>query len=311
MGDTDELEAAIDALYQEPLDRFTAERNTLAASLKKGGKREAASRVKGLAKPGVAAWAVNQAWWRDQASFRAMLESGEQLRSAHLSHARGKDVDVREAAEGRRRAVDAVVRAAIDALGGPSAVAPDLRFRILGTVESLASAGVPKDAAIGRLVKDVQASGFEALSALAGIAPAPEAQRPPRPVIVSRRELPKGKAADSKGPTRAEAREQERARRLEEAAARLADRERNLRDARAEAAGAAAAEKKARARLEKASVRTADLERHLDEAREQEREARQALAQAVRAASEAEMVEARTARDVDAARKALEAEKRP
>src|SRR5690606_37910312 len=162
---------------------------------------------------GVAAWAVNQVWWRDKAAFRAMLDSGDRLRSAHLSHARGKDVDVREAAEERRQAVDAVVREAIDALGGPSAVAPDLRFRILGTVESLASAGLPPDTAIGRLVKDVQASGFEALSALAGIVPSPaSAPPPPRPVIVSRRDAPKGKSPGSRAAGKAEAREQERAR---------------------------------------------------------------------------------------------------
>ncbi len=309
MGDKDDLEAAIDELYQAPLDRFTADRNALAASLRKAGNREAADRVKGLAKPGVAAWAVNQAFWREQSAFRAMLESGDELRSAHLARARGKDVNVREAAEERRKAVDAIVRAAVDALGGADAVAPDLRFRILGTVESLASSGVPPDATLGRLVKEVQATGFEALSALAGIAPAPLPAPPPRPVIVSRKEAPKGKASSDKPSEKAEARARERERRLQEAAARLADREQNLHDAKADAARTAAAEKKVRARLEKASVRTAELERQLEDAREQERALRQELAQAVRAASEAEMVEARTARDVAAAREALAAEK--
>lgn len=309
MGDKDDLEAAIDELYRAPLDRFTADRNALAAALRKAGQRDAADRVKGLAKPGVAAWGVNQAWWQDQATFRGMLETGDQLREAHLARARGKDVNVREAAEDRRRAVDAVVRAAVDALGGPDAVAPDLRFRILGTVESLASSGVPPDTTLGRLVKDVQATGFEALSALAGITPAPAPAPPSRPVIVSRREEPKGRASSTKPSEKAEARAREQQRRLEEAAARLADRERNLRAAKADAAQTSAAEKKARARLEKASVRTAELERHLEDAREQERAARQELAQAVRAASEAEMVEARTARDVASAREALSAEK--
>jgi hypothetical protein len=308
MGDKDDLEAAIDELYRAPLDRFTADRNALASALRKAGNRDGAERVKGLAKPGVTAWAVNQAWWQDQPTFRAMLESGEELRAAHLARARGKDVNVRQAADDRHRAVDAVVRAAIDALGGPDAVAPDVRFRILGTVESLASSGAPPDATIGRLVKDVQATGFEALSALAGITPSPAPPPPPRPVIVSRREEPRGKTSASRAAEKAEAEAREHKRRLDEAKARLADRERNLRAAKSDAAETAAAEKKARARLEKASLRTADLERQLEDARDQERAARQELAQAVRAASEAEMVEVRTARDVESAREALSAE---
>ncbi len=311
-SDAPGLEASIDALYGLPLAEFTARRNALAAELKAAGDRPAADRVKSLAKPGVTAWAVNQAWWQDQAAFRAMLQSGDDLRAAHVARAHGKQGDVRQAAEDRRRAVDAVVRTAIDALGGPAAVAPDVRFRILGTVESLASSGVPPDVTIGRLVKDVQASGFDALSSLAGLASA-ATPVPSRPMIVSRRPEPNTRAASTtrevQKAEKAEAAAREHARRVEEARRRLADREAALRSAKAEASEAAAAEKKARARLEKASERTADLERELEDAREQERAARQQLAHAVRAASEAEMVQARTARDVAAARDALSAEK--
>ncbi|MCC7125349.1 MAG: hypothetical protein IT178_10910, partial [Acidobacteria bacterium] len=62
--DVRDVEAAIDALYQGPLDGFTAARNALAAALKKSGDKAGAERVKALAKPSVTAWAVNQAWWR-------------------------------------------------------------------------------------------------------------------------------------------------------------------------------------------------------------------------------------------------------
>ena len=50
----------IDQLFALPLDEFTAARNELARRLKQDGDAEAAEGVRGLAKPTVAAWAVNQ-----------------------------------------------------------------------------------------------------------------------------------------------------------------------------------------------------------------------------------------------------------
>jgi hypothetical protein len=135
----------------------------------------------------VTAWAVNQAWWRDQPRFQAMLDAGDALREAHIARLRGQSADVRAAAEARQRAVNAVVDRAVDALGGPDEVTPDARHRIAGTIEALASSGVPQDATVGWFSKDLQASGLEALSALTGIAPAPPTKAPaPRPVVVSR-----------------------------------------------------------------------------------------------------------------------------
>ena len=50
-----------DALYGLPLEDFVAERDALAKRLRGEGRREDAQAVKALAKPTVAAWAVNQA----------------------------------------------------------------------------------------------------------------------------------------------------------------------------------------------------------------------------------------------------------
>lgn len=316
MSDSEEraVEGKIDALYQAPLDRFTNDRNALAAELRKGGQRDEAERVKALTKPGVTAWAVNQVWWRDPARFRAMLDAGAAQRDAHLQLLHGKTADVRAAAETRQRSVEAVVDAAVDALGGPDSVAPDTRYRIAGTIEAFASGGVPEDVTIGRLVKDLQLSGLEALSALAGIAPAtapPKSTPPPRPVIVSRSEPSPDKSSSGKSSreareeAKAEAALRQRAMRIDTATARLHERESALRAAKTEAAETEAAEKKARAVLDTATDRVADLERKLEEAQEQERGARRTLTQATKAASEAEMIRARTVRDVDAAREQL------
>src|SRR2546423_1570920 len=50
----------VDALYQEPLDAFTAARNALAKSLAQAADREGAAEVKAMRKPSTAAWALNQ-----------------------------------------------------------------------------------------------------------------------------------------------------------------------------------------------------------------------------------------------------------
>jgi hypothetical protein len=67
----------IDALFQAPLVEFTASRNELAARLKKAGRREEADRVKGLAKPSVSAWVVNQLYWKHQHAFNELLLAGK------------------------------------------------------------------------------------------------------------------------------------------------------------------------------------------------------------------------------------------
>ena len=92
---------AIDALYQEPLDAFTAKRNALAAELRKAGDRATADVVKALSKPSVTAWAINQVWWGNRDVFQAMLAAGARLKDAHLSWSSGGPTDVRAAAEDR------------------------------------------------------------------------------------------------------------------------------------------------------------------------------------------------------------------
>ncbi|MEA2589487.1 MAG: hypothetical protein QOH66_2414, partial [Actinomycetota bacterium] len=54
-----ETDEALDRLYAAPPDRFTAERDALAKSLKTSDKAAAAA-VKALRRPPVTAWALNQ-----------------------------------------------------------------------------------------------------------------------------------------------------------------------------------------------------------------------------------------------------------
>jgi len=78
----------IDELYQLPLDEFTPARNALAKELGDGG-------IKKLEKPNVAAWAVNQLYWRERKLYDEVIKTAEQLRTAYKQMLAGKPADVR------------------------------------------------------------------------------------------------------------------------------------------------------------------------------------------------------------------------
>ncbi len=286
--------------------------------------------MKALAKPSSTAWAVNQAWWQHQDRFQAMLDAGAAQRKAHVAWTQGRQADVRAAGEARRAAVSEVTEAALQALGGHKAVAPDVQYRIAGTVEALASSGVPEGEAPGRLTRDLQSSGLDALTALAEAAGAVQ-----RPTIVARgtpehagrapasrlvsvesspvtpppTPRPAGEAVETARERKAreaeEAAVRARATRLAHARARVTESASALEAATRAADTAAAAETDARAALDSSTKKRTDLEAALDEARAEEAAARRALSSAAAAASRAELDRARVARDATRAQEAL------
>ena len=145
-AETTALEEAIDRLYGLPLEDFTAERDALARRMRREGRREAAERVRGLRKPTVAAWAVNQVMRTQPGAARALLEAGERLRQAHAGLAAGQaDADeLRRAAEAERAAVADLAEAAqglLTAQGRPLSAETLDRVR-----ETLHAASVDDDA---------------------------------------------------------------------------------------------------------------------------------------------------------------------
>ena len=79
-----DFESRIDALFQLPLDEFTAARNALA---KEAGKDAPA--LKQLTKPPVAAWAVNQLYWERRDDYEALGGHMEHIFSLEQALARG------------------------------------------------------------------------------------------------------------------------------------------------------------------------------------------------------------------------------
>lgn len=72
----------VGALYGEPLATFTSTRDAWAKELKTAGETGAATRVKSLRKPALAAWVVNLLVRRDAEQVDQVLTLGESLRAA-------------------------------------------------------------------------------------------------------------------------------------------------------------------------------------------------------------------------------------
>src|SRR5215213_6109237 len=103
---------AEDTLYQIPLSEFTSARNALVTRLKKGGKPEEAARIKGLVKPSIPAWAVNQLFWHHRPEFDALLAVGDRFRKEQAAQLRGRPADLRGPLEQRREALSTLAKLA-------------------------------------------------------------------------------------------------------------------------------------------------------------------------------------------------------
>jgi len=274
----------IDQLYQLPLAEFVGARNALA----KGAGEDAAT-IRALQKPNVAAWAVNQLYWRHRKVYDELIARAEDLRATHQAAARGKGADLRGASRDHEQAVEAALKATLSVLvdeGQPAADAT--RQAIATTLRGLPAAEPP-----GRLTRPLEARGFEMLGGFAAAAAAGKvkAMAAPAPAAAPRPAKSGGKDAAA---AKAAAREQMAAAREALAAAARATRvaEQTVRRQEFEAARAARDADKARQRV-------SDAERAVDEAQ-------QALAEAEREAAAAEKERDSTQTQVKRARAELE-----
>ena len=173
-------EAEVDRLFQLPLAEFTAARNALAKARKTAGDADAATAIKGLSKPSVSAWVVNQLWWSKRPLFDDLLAAGDAARDAAERGA--GPAEQQGTAAKRRDALRALLRAAEEQLreGGHGASTATLR-KITTTLEACAAYGsrLPTPGP-GRLADDMAPPGFDVLASLAGLPkPAPEPEPEP------------------------------------------------------------------------------------------------------------------------------------
>ena len=166
------LDSKIDDLYRGPLKEFVAGRAALAKTLA----GDEAKRVKGLPKPTVAPWAVNQVYWHARPVYDRLAASGEKLRDAQIAALKGKASDVRRATEAHRKAMgDAVTEALRLASGGGAKPSADELTRTLEAVSLARDLPEPP----GRLTKALRPAGFEALAGVPVKAVRPAASTAP------------------------------------------------------------------------------------------------------------------------------------
>jgi hypothetical protein len=236
------LAAHIDELYALPLDEFTHARNAFAKTLSGNDKNDIAS----LVKPSLAMWVVNQLYWQDAPTYKALVDASEKLRTAHRAALNGRKADTAKANELHRMTLEkAVSKAAAIAEKRGGSLTDTVRDAVRRTFAAL-----PTDEAPGRLTREPAPVGF---SLLTGIKP--------RPIDVPNE---KGKAR-GKGQQKEKEREQESAKESEK---------------RRKEAEAKARKEEAKARKDEEKARQAreKREREIEKAEHALREAQQRLA---------------------------------
>jgi hypothetical protein len=230
----------VEGLFRLPLTEFTAARNALAARVKKAGDPVTAEGIKSLTKPSVAAWAVNQLFWKHRIVFDRLLDAGERFRKAQTAQLSGKSADIRSPLESRRAALSELSTHAAKILGeAGNSPTPDTMRRVTTTLEALSTyAGIPDTPQPGRLMDDVQPPGFEALAALVPRIGSDRASGPTRVIPFEFKQPSKKTAKKAADGGDEKAREAERKAQIAAAKAAVQDAERTLRDARKAAQGA-------------------------------------------------------------------------
>jgi len=164
------LDEELDRLYGLPLDEFTAARNELATRLKKAGQDDASASVRGLKKPSVPVWIVNQLARQHPDEVHALVETGRRLRSAQQDALRGRGSEaLRQAAAEERDAVRRLTAEADRLLKENGR--PATQQTIERVAQTLRAAAVEPGAAdllgAGRLADEVESAGFDAIAAIA------------------------------------------------------------------------------------------------------------------------------------------------
>jgi hypothetical protein len=220
-------------------------RNELAKRLKKEGHAAEAEEVRRLAKPSVAAWAVNQLARRRARDLRALLDAAARLRDVQAT-GRG---DFAHAAAAERAAVTKLVGAAAEILSETGRRPTDATLgRVATTLHTAAaSESARADLERGRLTEELEPAGF---GALLGAMP----ESPPT------REDEVGRARERRSARNALAELRTRA---DEAGSRLREAERAVASAREELDRAEAEAARVRSEAADAAAAVEDAEKRL------------------------------------------------
>ena len=152
------LDSQIDELYKLPLETFTKARNALAKTLPPGDKKTVSS----LPKASLAMWVVNQLYWHDAPTYKALVDASEKLRTAHRAALAGRKVDTRKPDELHRTTLEkAFARATAIVQKNGIPLTDTVRDAVRRTLAAL-----PTDESAGRLTREPPAAGFSLLTGI-------------------------------------------------------------------------------------------------------------------------------------------------
>ncbi len=159
-----------DELYRVPPTEFVAHRDRLAAELKKAGKKDDAAAVKGMTKPPLSVWVVNQLARQAQEDLEAYLATGDRLAAAQGSGA-SSDVARKEfqaAAAAQKEALERLVHRMNAILDGAKLTASrDVSERATNNLRwGALDPEARSSLAAGRLHTDLEPPDFSALVGL-------------------------------------------------------------------------------------------------------------------------------------------------
>jgi hypothetical protein len=158
--------SAADELYALPLASFTAERNARAKSARGAGDRDLAARITALPKPSASASLSNRLVRSDAAALQRVLDLGSAMRAAQQTPDRDR---LRELAGERRQLLDrltAQVAASVDKRPA-SAVLEEFAQTLQAALASEQAAAALRT---GRLVRALQANGFDPVDLTGAVA---------------------------------------------------------------------------------------------------------------------------------------------
>jgi hypothetical protein len=207
------LDAQIDELYRLPLEEFTKARNTLAKSLSGTEKKQIGS----LVKPSLPVWIINQLFWHDAPTYKALVDAAEKLRAAHRSALTGQKTDTRAPDQLHRATVE---KAFAKAVGLAEQRGVRLTDNVRETVR-LTLAALPSDEAAGRLTRPPQPAGFSLLSGVK-VRALPAAPKPRKSEERERKESERKALQEQKAQEKREREIQKAEQALREAERRLA-----------------------------------------------------------------------------------------
>jgi hypothetical protein len=255
-----DLERELDTLFQAPFAEFVGTRNGLAARLKKEGRDDESAGVRGLAKPSFTAWLVNQLYWMARRDFDVFLKAADRVRAGEKAILEGRKASQSDAVSDRRRALDQLLAKATNrAAEEGTPLSPALTERLRTTLDAIGAYGAAAARhARGRLQEDLDPPGFAALASLgAGETSSAKGAAAPPPKLHLVRSTPHPRLAEARG--------------------RVSDAEADAARAQDAAAAATDAERRARTAADQARVRLAEAERALKSAKAEAEAAATAL----------------------------------